>query len=118
MELFDRFEQGIINAATFDHRAHLEVAWQALGRMPLEDALAWYLRHLRALVTRLGVPGKLDVTLTWAWLLLLHEHLQAAPQTDFETVHRRLGRDAVTRRFPRIHRPRAKDRLVLEALLG
>ena len=108
--LVEAFEQGTVTA--FDHRAHVQVAWWALQRMTFEEASSWYLRHLRALVVRLQVPGKLHVTLTWAWLLALDATMREHPGLPF---------DALLQVLPPVQvrdLPGAREHFVLEALHG
>ncbi|MCB9565285.1 MAG: hypothetical protein H6709_11825 [Kofleriaceae bacterium] len=82
------FEAGVVPAAGFHHRDHLHVAWCYLRAMPLEDALARYVRHLRALTVALGVPGKYHATITWAYVILLDDamHDPALAGADLDAV--------------------------------
>jgi hypothetical protein len=72
------FEAATLQPNEFGHRQHLYVAWCYLETLPLEAALARYVHHLQQLTRALGVPHKYHATLTWAYLLLLHEALQDA----------------------------------------
>ncbi len=77
-ELIDAFERGAIDPASFDHRAHLRVAWSYLRALPLEQAIARYVDGLKRLTTRFGVPHKFHATMTWAYLIVVHDAMQDA----------------------------------------
>jgi hypothetical protein len=80
------FETGTIDASKLGHREHLRVAWCYLSRLPLEEALARYVRNLRALTERLGVPGKYHATITWSYLLLVDELMRRLPGAGFDEL--------------------------------
>ena len=84
------FEAAAVDPATFGHREHLYVAWWYLSRLPLEEALARYVRHLRRLTEVLGVPDKYHATITWTWMLVVHGAMQEPrlQGCDFETLLR------------------------------
>jgi hypothetical protein len=86
--LVEAFEAATVDPAAFGHREHLYVAWCYLRELPLEDALVRYVRHLRRLAAALGVPGKYHATITWAYLVLLHDAMQdpELPGDDFASV--------------------------------
>lgn len=80
------FESQAIDPAQFRHREHLYVAWCYLRELPLEEALARYVRHLRQLASALGVPGKFHATMTWGYVVLLHAAMEAAPDATFDEL--------------------------------
>jgi hypothetical protein len=82
--LVQAFEQAQLDPSRFHHREHLAVAWCYLQALPLEDALARYVRHLRRLVTALGAEQKFHRTLTWGWMLLLDEAMERSPGLTFD----------------------------------
>lgn len=84
------FEAAAVDQAHFDHRAHLYVAWCYLRELPLEEAIGRYVRHLKRLTRALGVPHKFHATMTWGYLILLHEALRdpALEGADFDAVAR------------------------------
>lgn len=81
--LVQSFERTTIDPSTFHHREHLYVAWCYLRALPLEDALARYVRHLRQLATALGAPDKFHATMTWAYLVVLHDAMDRSPDASF-----------------------------------
>jgi hypothetical protein len=80
------FEATTIDRTAFHHREHLYVAWCYLRAMPLEDALARYVRHLRQLAISLGAPQKFHATMTWAYLVLLREAMDQSPDASFDEL--------------------------------
>ncbi|MFZ5444613.1 MAG: hypothetical protein ACOZQL_31760 [Myxococcota bacterium] len=95
------FEQATLDPTRFHHREHLYVAWCYLRALPLEDALARYVRHLRALVKVLGAEQKFHRTLTWAWLVRLDEAMRRAPEAAFDALAAELSSaDALHAYFP------------------
>lgn len=80
------FESRTLDPAQFHHREHLYVAWCYLRELPLEEALARYVRHLRELASALGVPGKFHATMTWGYVVLLHAAMEGAPNATFDEL--------------------------------
>ena len=73
----DAFERGDIDPGSFDHAAHVYLAWCYLERFPLPDALQKFDAALQRLTAQLGVPGKYHATITWFFLLLIAERRSA-----------------------------------------
>jgi hypothetical protein len=80
------FESATIDPTKFRHREHLYVAWCYLRALPEEAALARYAHYLRRLTIALGVPGKFHTTMTWAYVILLHEAMDASPDAAFDDL--------------------------------
>ncbi|MEJ7732608.1 MAG: hypothetical protein WKG00_25815 [Polyangiaceae bacterium] len=80
------FEHATIDPRTFHHREHLYVAWCYLRALPLEEALARYVRHLRRLAAALGSPNKFHATMTWGYMVLLHAAMDRSPDAGFEQL--------------------------------
>lgn len=78
------FESGRIDAAAFDHEAHVYMAWLYVREYPLAEAIGRYSAALRRLTASLGVPGKYHATITWFFLLLIAERGAADPDTGWE----------------------------------
>ena len=89
--LVSAFEAGTVDPAGFRHREHLYVAWCYLRALPVEEALARYVRNLRALTAKLGVPGKFHATMTWGYVVLLDGAMRdpELAHADFEALVRR-----------------------------
>jgi hypothetical protein len=80
------FESATIDPARFHHREHLLVAFAYLRELPLEQALARYVDHLRRLTVALGVPEKFHATITWAYVVALHDAMAEHPGLDFDAL--------------------------------
>lgn len=80
------FENATIDPEQFHHRQHLYVAWCYLRSLPPEQAVARYVHHLRKLAEALGVPRKFHATITWAYVVLLHDAMERSPDLDFDAL--------------------------------
>ncbi len=80
------FESASVDPHHFHHRDHLYVAWCYLRALPLEHALARYVDHLRQLATALGAPNKFHATMTWAYVVLLHDAMERSPGASFDDL--------------------------------
>jgi hypothetical protein len=69
------FEDGSLPNAAFHHRDHVRLAWLYLRRHPPLEALARFADGLRRFATANGHPGLYHETITWAYLLLIHERM-------------------------------------------
>lgn len=79
----EAFERGEIDPDTFDHEAHVYLAWRYLERFPLPAALEKFDAALRRLTAKLGLPGKYHATITWFFLLLIAERRSVDPGADW-----------------------------------
>ena len=69
----EQFEAAAIDPDLFDHEAHVFVGWQYVMAWPLGEAVSRFDAALRRLVAKLGAESKYHATLTWFYLLLIHE---------------------------------------------
>jgi hypothetical protein len=67
------FEDATIDAAEFDHEAHLLVGWRYLQEYSLLDSIKRFSSALRILTRKLGVPNKYHETITWFYLIKIAE---------------------------------------------
>ena len=79
-EAFERCE--IANDA-FHHRDHVRLAWVYLRQMSLIDALMRFTESLKRFANHNGHPELYHETITWAYLLLIHERMERNPVDDF-----------------------------------
>ena len=70
IEAFERFD---VDAESFDHEAHIAIAWRYLDRYESELARQKFVAALRALTDHLGVPDKYHETITRFYLDLIDE---------------------------------------------
>jgi hypothetical protein len=62
----------------FHHADHVRLAWIYLRERPVLEAVERFTSTLRRFATHHGVPGKYHETITWAYVLLIHERMQRA----------------------------------------
>ncbi|MFA6957467.1 MAG: hypothetical protein WC538_16470 [Thermoanaerobaculia bacterium] len=74
-ELLERFETAALSGEEFPHREHVRVAWIYLRERPLHEVLDRFPRHLRALANALGAAGLYHETVTWFFLMLVHDRI-------------------------------------------
>lgn len=60
----------------FRHADHVRLAWLYLNEHPLLEAIARCTTALRRLAAFHGTPGKYHETITWAYLVLIHERMR------------------------------------------
>ena len=70
------FEACAIGASDFRHADHVRLAWIYLRRHPLLKAIERFRDSLQRFAAHNGVPGRYHETITWAYLLLIHERMQ------------------------------------------
>jgi len=90
-----------IGARDFRHADHVHLAWIYLRDYPLLEAIARFISTLRRFAAHHGVPDKYHETVTWAYLLLIHERMprDGEPQ-DWERF--RMENDDLFARSPSI----------------
>ena len=74
-ELMARFEDGTLPAELFHHSDHVRVAFLYLCRCPALEALERFSNSLVRFAEAKGKPGLYHETITWAFLLLIHERM-------------------------------------------
>jgi hypothetical protein len=84
-EFTDAFERCAVANESFHHRDHVRLAWIYLSDLPLLDALGRFTNSLKRFAAANGHPELYHETITWAYLLLIHERMQRGPAGDFET---------------------------------
>jgi len=92
----ESFEAGCFDATSFDHEAHLYVAWLYVRKYPPAEAIGRFSAALRRLTASLGVPGKYHATITWFFLLLIAERCACTPAPDWEAF-RQANQDLLRR---------------------
>jgi hypothetical protein len=85
-ELLSLFETCALPPDLFDHRLHVRVAWCYLREeQQVLPALSRFTASLKRYAGNLGKLSIYHETITWAYLFLIHERMQRAPVTDFDT---------------------------------
>ncbi|MEM8752771.1 MAG: hypothetical protein AAGF90_07335 [Pseudomonadota bacterium] len=72
-EMLDALLSGTLDPASFSHRDHVGVAFEALSRHEPMEALARLSDALRRLAARAGAPEKFNATITFAYVSLIAE---------------------------------------------
>ena len=78
-ELLRQFESASLAAEDFGHRQHVRVAWLFVTRHPMPGAIAAFDEALRRFAAARGAHGLYHATITWAYLLLVHERQMRCP---------------------------------------
>ena len=84
----DDLEQCRIEAASFDHEAHVYLAWLYLDRYSVAEAIERFTAALKRLTVKLGVPGKYHNTITWFFMLIIAERCGGEPGLDWSGFKR------------------------------
>jgi hypothetical protein len=87
-EFVERFEACTLPEDAFHHRDHVRLAYLYLCWLPPLEALARFTTGIKRFAASLGKADRYHETITWAYLLLIHERLQRDPADDFETFAR------------------------------
>ena len=74
-DLIDRFERGLTSADSFHHADHVRLAFEYLSRYPALTALEKFSSALRRYAVAKGKANLYHETVTWAYLLLIHERM-------------------------------------------
>ena len=85
-DLLAQFERATLAADQFHHTQHVRVAWLFVRRSGLPEALATFPAALSRFARAQEAPHLYHVTITWAYLLLIHarqEVCHAAAWEDF-----------------------------------
>jgi hypothetical protein len=89
--LVARFEDCTQPVAQFRHRQHLQVAWWLLRNEPLLAAMPRFIDGLRRYAASIGQAQIYHETMTWAYLLFVHDRLERAGRQrswdEFERDH-------------------------------
>ena len=81
-ELIARFESASIPATDFHHVDHVRLAFAYLSGYPVLQALQRFCTSLRQFAKAQGKENLYHETITWAYLLLIHERMARAPRTQ------------------------------------
>jgi hypothetical protein len=97
-ELVSGVENCTLAGSEFHHADHVRLAWIYLRDYPLLEAIARFTTVLRRFAAHHGAAGKYHETITWAYLLLIHERMrQDGAPCDWEGF-RAANADLLTRK--------------------
>jgi hypothetical protein len=87
--LVARFEDGSLPAEELRHPEHVRIAWIYLREAPFEEAAHRFCTNLRRYAAARGKSTLFHTTITWAYLALVSERIQAGPASaDFDAFAR------------------------------
>ena len=73
----EQFERGDVDAASFDHEAHVYVGWLYVMRFRRAEAIAKFDAALRRLVKKVGAESKYNAMITWLFLVLIADRARS-----------------------------------------
>jgi hypothetical protein len=79
-EAIAQFENGSLPNESFHHSDHVRMAYLYLTRFPVLDAIQRFSSALARFAAANGKPELYNETVTWAFLLLIRERMERAPQ--------------------------------------
>ncbi|MGC2185854.1 MAG: hypothetical protein WA637_21475 [Terriglobales bacterium] len=74
-ERIERFEDGTLPPEHFHHRDHVRMAFLYLTEYPVLEALQAFSSALRRFADSHGKPQLYHVTVTWAYVFLIHQRM-------------------------------------------
>ena|SRR5437867_1765826 len=83
-EFIAGFEACTLPAETFHHEQHVRMAWLYLQRYSVLQALERFSENLKRFATANGKPNLYHETITWAYVLLIHERISRSPPQGWE----------------------------------
>ncbi len=83
-ELLRAFETRTLEPSNFNHRCHLEVAFEMLRKYPFLEAVTRYSENIHAIATAAGASLKFNQTVTLAFMSVIAERMENDNQTDFD----------------------------------
>lgn len=86
-EFLDAFLACRLQAADFDHRAHVRVAWIVLERQPLDESIESICRGIQRFALHLGATTKFHRTISEALARIIASKLGHATWHDFVHAH-------------------------------
>jgi hypothetical protein len=81
-ELLRQFEDCSLPFDRFRHSMHIQIAFLYLRRHPVLDVLARFPQALKRYAATHGQEGLYHETITWAYILLIHERMRRAAQAQ------------------------------------
>lgn len=76
LALLAALEQGTLPLASLDHETHVKLGWLHLRRDPLLTAIERFRTALRRYVAMHGHADRYHETITWAYMVIIHERME------------------------------------------
>ena len=77
-ELLSKFEDTSLPLSNFHHEEHVRIAFLYLGRYSLHEVLARFPAALRRYAAAHGKNGLYHQTISWTFLIIVHERIAVA----------------------------------------
>lgn len=77
------FEAGNIKPETFDHEAHVYIAWLYLDNYSLAEAIGRFTDTLKRWTVEIGAQDKYHETISWFFLLSIAERRASASSNNW-----------------------------------
>ncbi|HEX8152469.1 MAG TPA: hypothetical protein VF698_05055 [Thermoanaerobaculia bacterium] len=84
-EFLEAFEHCTLPGDSFHHSDHIRLGWLYVREHPLPEAIGRFVATLQRFAASKGAAGLYHETITWAFLLLIHERMQRGGDADYET---------------------------------
>jgi hypothetical protein len=84
-ELVAAVEGCTLGGADFHHADHVRLGWIYLNELPLLEGLKRFTTTLERFAAHHGAADKYHATITWAYLILIHERMHRAQDGDWES---------------------------------
>lgn len=81
-DLVTQFENGSLPPTAFHHADHVRLAFAYLRHYPVLEALERFSAALQHFAKSHGKPNLYHLTITWAYMFLIHERIAQAVQTQ------------------------------------
>ncbi len=81
-EFIAQFQAGTLEP--FHHHDHVRMAWLYLQRASLLEAIANFTADLKQFAIAKGQPNLYHETITWGYLLLIHERVARGGEQDWQ----------------------------------
>lgn len=83
-ELIEKFEACTLPPKLFHHEGHVRVAWIYLSLNPLPEAMMKFRDGLKAFAKAQGVEAIYNETISFAFLILMHDRLRRSANITWE----------------------------------
>ena len=83
-EFIEAFEACTLPSTEFHHRHHVRLAFLLFQREPFIEAAKHFIASLKRYAASLDATGLYHETITWAYLVSIHERMARVTSTDWE----------------------------------
>jgi hypothetical protein len=82
--LVTALERGVLPPSDFTHERHVQAAWHYLRQQPLDRAAQRFVSTLQAYVNQVGAQSKFHLTMSVAFMHLIHSRIDLPPSAGIE----------------------------------